>query len=528
MGEDLIQLIKLCEGFEWERVIADIANKLKGDLLKQILEKLKEVKPSPRNYPGSETPEILNDTEKTYYENLMKQRKTIISMQTIFVLPFIEKEDYAPYQRFIENTEVGINNELNKFRPDEDGMLLNCFSFAIESNNSNEKMINPLDKLVDKLLLNLNKGTFDKLKPHLQKEGPVLLEGPTGVGKTMFANLFAKNYKEGKFYSENLSGIPPEHLESRIRGIEKEAFTGVKEQEGFFEKANNGVLFLDEFHSVKRWAQTQLLTIVDPLSNKATVPRLGKERTDEKSAKGAKGGEVKEDAKKVFNVKEFFAVNESVEYLLKKNRLRKDLRYRIRQIVPLPSLKEILNEKAIKERGGLTPKDYIWKLIYIYRWKHPLQVKEDNIGKILFKAFPYFGKQQELLIESFLKRDWEGNFREFEIVIADILWEIDHKDDADLTQFIKVQEFQNNNNDVSSKNAPKEMNNINIVQIIEDALKKNNYNYKQTYEDLQDRGFGFGIGSAPTLRKKLKEHYKDFSEETKKELERKKLIGTIK
>jgi transcriptional regulator with AAA-type ATPase domain len=85
-----------------------------------------------------------------------------------------------------------------------------------------------------------------------------LIIGSTGVGKSLFANMMYEYYKHIKElpkdppfiifncadYSNN-----PQLLLSYIFGHVKGAFTGAeKEKEGIVEKADGGILFLDEIH----------------------------------------------------------------------------------------------------------------------------------------------------------------------------------------------------------------------------------------------------------------------------------------
>ena len=48
-----------------------------------------------------------------------------------------------------------------------------------------------------------------------------------------------------------------------------------KDREGWFEEANHRILFLDEFQNASLEAQSQLLDLLDPVSNKITVRRIG-------------------------------------------------------------------------------------------------------------------------------------------------------------------------------------------------------------------------------------------------------------
>jgi sigma-54 dependent transcriptional regulator, gfr operon transcriptional activator len=118
---------------------------------------------------------------------------------------------------------------------------------------------------------------------------PLLLLGPTGVGKTYFAKLIY-DYSIAKkvivdhapFYVFNCAQYAnnPELLSSFLFGHSKGAFTGaLKDQVGLIEQANNGILFLDEVHRLNKEGQEKLFTFMD----QGTFTRLGETSVVRKS-----------------------------------------------------------------------------------------------------------------------------------------------------------------------------------------------------------------------------------------------------
>ncbi|MBA2251255.1 MAG: sigma-54-dependent Fis family transcriptional regulator, partial [Nitrospirales bacterium] len=76
----------------------------------------------------------------------------------------------------------------------------------------------------------------------------VLIEGETGTGKELVARAvhFSSVRKAGPFIAINCAGLTDALLASQLFGHRKGAFTGaVDHQQGFFEAANGGTLFLD-------------------------------------------------------------------------------------------------------------------------------------------------------------------------------------------------------------------------------------------------------------------------------------------
>lgn len=108
-----------------------------------------------------------------------------------------------------------------------------------------------------------------------------LILGETGTGKSMFAEVMYKYAKEiGKikanapFISFNCADYAnnSQLLVSHIFGVKKGAYTGAsRDTIGLVEKANEGILFLDEVHRLPSEGQEMLFSIID----KGIYRRLG-------------------------------------------------------------------------------------------------------------------------------------------------------------------------------------------------------------------------------------------------------------
>ena len=94
----------------------------------------------------------------------------------------------------------------------------------------------------------------------------VLIQGETGTGKEVIAKLiYSSGKRKGKpFIAVNCGAIPETLLESELFGYEKGAFTGANDsgKKGFFELANEGVLFLDEIGEISLGFQVKLLRAI--------------------------------------------------------------------------------------------------------------------------------------------------------------------------------------------------------------------------------------------------------------------------
>lgn len=124
---------------------------------------------------------------------------------------------------------------------------------------------NPLEISANKIITQDNdtKMLIRKAKWIASYKLPVLITGPTGTGKELFARLLHGNRK-GKFVAVNCGGIPDTLLESEFFGHEKGAFTGAtSRREGYFEEAEGGTIFLDEIAELPRFLQCKLLRVLE-------------------------------------------------------------------------------------------------------------------------------------------------------------------------------------------------------------------------------------------------------------------------
>jgi sigma-54 dependent transcriptional regulator, gfr operon transcriptional activator len=118
---------------------------------------------------------------------------------------------------------------------------------------------------------------------------PLLISGPTGVGKSFLANLIYQysiesgildadapliNFNCAQYYNN------PELLSSNLFGYVKGAFTGAdKTKPGMLEVADGGILFLDEVHRLDEEGQEKLFTFMD----QGIYKRMGESDTWHKS-----------------------------------------------------------------------------------------------------------------------------------------------------------------------------------------------------------------------------------------------------
>jgi len=97
-------------------------------------------------------------------------------------------------------------------------------------------------------------------------DAPVLISGPSGVGKEVVAQLIHhwSPRREGPLVAANCAGLPESLIESELFGHTKGAFTGaVQSRQGFFRAAHGGTLFLDEIGELPLHLQPKLLRALE-------------------------------------------------------------------------------------------------------------------------------------------------------------------------------------------------------------------------------------------------------------------------
>lgn len=98
-----------------------------------------------------------------------------------------------------------------------------------------------------------------------QRNVPVLIYGETGTGKELFARAIHNSSPRADkaFLTLNCGTIPPDLIDSTLFGHTKGSFTGASaDHRGYFEQADSGTLFLDEFGELPLNCQVRLLRVL--------------------------------------------------------------------------------------------------------------------------------------------------------------------------------------------------------------------------------------------------------------------------
>lgn len=151
----------------------------------------------------------------------------------------------------------------------------------------------------------------------------ILLMGETGTGKELFAQSIHNESERanGPFVAVNCAAIPENLMESELFGYEGGAFTGASKsgKTGLFEAAHEGTLFLDEVGEIPMALQSRLLRVIQ----EREVRRVGANRVIP------------------INVRIICATNRDLRAMIRENRFREDLYYRLKVLsIRLPPLRE--------------------------------------------------------------------------------------------------------------------------------------------------------------------------------------------
>ncbi|MDK4492271.1 sigma-54 factor interaction domain-containing protein, partial [Fusobacterium necrophorum] len=134
----------------------------------------------------------------------------------------------------------------------------------------------------------------------------ILITGESGTGKEIIAKQIhdLSSYSDGPFITVNCGAIPESLMESELFGYTKGAFTGAdpKGKIGFFERAHNGTIFLDEIGEMPLQIQVKMLRV---LQDKKITP-------------------IGSHTEKQVNVRIIAATNRNLEQEVKKRNFRED------------------------------------------------------------------------------------------------------------------------------------------------------------------------------------------------------------
>ncbi len=287
----------------------------------------------------------------------------------------------------------------------------------------------------------------------------VCLTGETGVGKEIYAQRIhhLSERSNGPFIAINCPAIPKNLFEAELFGYKKGAFTGATtDRIGKMESANGGTLFLDEVADLGLDAQAKLLRVLQ----EKKVEALGSNKQIE------------------LNIRVLCATSYNLKEESEQGRFRSDLFYRLAQMeIKIPSLKERIED--------------LDRLIQLFTTQFCHENK-CSLRKFASSAVEYLKDYS-----------WPGNIRELKNIVYRILILVD--DEVILRESIPNNLLLSTDLDSTSMTNTELLDKEAIYSLvdgekkmIEQALKKNQYNISQTAKELN-------IGRT-TLYRKMKKY----------------------
>lgn len=217
------------------------------------------------------------------------------------------------------------------------------------------------------LINNLKDRKSLEIKEMIERIAPlntnVLIFGETGVGKDFWANYLFRVSKAPGLVNLNCGDVPEHLLESEWFGYRKGAFTGAdRDFEGKWQKAGDGILFLNQIDLLSLNLQARLLRIIE---RKKYFPLGSNEEIDIKA-------------------RFIFSADQRIETRARAGEFRSDLYFRISSCsLFIPPLRE--------RRGD------IWPLVKFFAGQKGVPIDLTPAGR-----------------KSLLDYHWSGNIRELE------------------------------------------------------------------------------------------------------------------
>ncbi|MBQ7703258.1 MAG: sigma 54-interacting transcriptional regulator [Firmicutes bacterium] len=361
-------------------------------------------------------------------------------------------EGYTEFDIEIVKEIAAYMEDAEPVKSDEDALLADndeLFPGIVETSSIFEDFICNSDKM--------RKVLSDILKVS-RYDCNVIIFGDTGVGKEKAANIIQRNSdrKMQPFLKINCGAISPGLIESEFFGYEKGAFTGANAngKKGYFEMANDGVLFLDEIGEIPLEMQAKLLRVLQD----SEFYRVGG-TTPVKT-----------------NVRIISATNRDLEKMVEEGQFRRDLYYRL-NVVPI--VIPTLNERR-EDIPGLV--------------EHFLKSYGEKFDKHM-SISPW-------AMDFLMEQNWEGNIRELENVIQRL---IISSPGREITLADVTQEMRNDSQDtVARGEEPRDGNEIRLEDAVNEYEKGLIRYALEKYGSTRNAAKAMGVSQSQFMRKKHK------------------------
>ncbi|NQV16901.1 sigma-54-dependent Fis family transcriptional regulator [bacterium] len=249
---------------------------------------------------------------------------------------------------------------------------------------SQRRLDKKIDRIVQERPLLGESASIHQVRDHIKKfavtQANVLIIGESGSGKELIAkNIhYQSERRYENFVPVNCAAIPRELIESELFGFVKGAFTGAKEDKaGLFEQANHGTIFLDEISELPYLAQAKLLRVLET----GEIDKIGRKKSYS------------------VDVRVISATNKNLKDLMKQNKFREDLYYRLNILnIQAPAIKDreddipLLIEYFVghycRDLSIVQPRitEKAWNLLQHYQWPGNVRQLKNVVQRLVILA----------------------------------------------------------------------------------------------------------------------------------------------
>ncbi len=307
------------------------------------------------------------------------KKKDLLSkkIQNLINIDLQNSKDHNKFVSRIENKEVFV--ELNQVNFSKRYGFIVSVKINKELTHSDSKN-NQINTYIERNLHDFNDyitvnskviNMIRRAEKFSKSDGTVLITGENGTGKEILAQAIHMNsYRSNKaFVPINIATFTSSLVEAELFGYEEGTFTGAIKggRMGIFEIANGGTIFIDEIGDVPIDIQTKMLRVLE----EKRIRKIG--AADELTV----------------DVRIIAATNKNLIELIKENKFRQDLFYRL-NILPLETI-PLRNRRDDVE--------------YLLNYFININLKDKKIKKLE----EFFVKDTA---EFLLNYQWPGNVRE--------------------------------------------------------------------------------------------------------------------
>ena len=233
---------------------------------------------------------------------------------------------YASVETAVSALKLGAYDYITKpLSPEKFISLMNNVHDFFKVRDENKQLKKRLERMENRSVIGSSppmRKLLETVRNVAGHDYTVLIQGESGTGKEVIARALHQqsNRRDQPFIAVNCAAIPETLIESELFGHDKGAFSGaIQQHSGYFERAHKSTIFIDDIDDFPLNLQVKLLRVLQ----ERQFVRVGGMETIS------------------VDVRVICATKVNLEQLVRENRFREDLYYRL-HIIPLhlPPLRE--------------------------------------------------------------------------------------------------------------------------------------------------------------------------------------------